>query len=326
MPLLIRNRNREDGTGGRAPSPAAMKAAFPFRSAENLPLQRSTPRREQTPDAGRRGIFETCANPGCNSGWLHLWRSRSTPVFEDGWTCSPECTLAHVEAAVRREMDGQDRVGSVRPHRIPLGLLMLEQRWITQDQLRQALKAQRAAGRGRIGEWLVRQRAVSEELVTRALGLQWSCPVLPLEFHDPEGLAVLLPRLFVDAFGALPLRVAARRILYLGFEERPDPALALALETMMGLRVESGLVRESAFRAAHANMLQAEFPPVELVEAVSATALAQVFARAVERTKPMASRLVRIHGCLWLRMWLRPQSGLLPEAASIKDMVGSIGL
>ena len=76
----------------------------------------------------------------------------------------------------------------------------------------------------------MRQQGVSEQLVTRALSLQWSCPVLPLEFHDPEALAPLLPRLFIDAFGALPLRMAAGKLLYLGFEERLDAVLALALE------------------------------------------------------------------------------------------------
>jgi len=58
---------------------------------------------------------------------------------------------------------------------------------------------------------------VSEQLVTRALGLQWSCPVLPLEYHDAQALTALMPRLFVEAFGALPLRVAAGKLLYLGF-------------------------------------------------------------------------------------------------------------
>ena len=95
---------------------------------------------------------------------------------------------------------------------------MLEQGWITSGQLRGALDAQKAAGAGRLGNWLVRQQGVSELLVTRALGLQWSCPVMPLEYHDAEALTVLLPRLFVDAFGALPLRVAADKLLYLGFE------------------------------------------------------------------------------------------------------------
>jgi hypothetical protein len=154
-------------------------------------------------------------------------------------------------------MEGRGSALEKHRHRVPLGLLMLEQGWITQEQLRKAIEAQRANGGGRLGQWLIRQQGVSEQLVTRALGLQWSCPVLPLEFHDGVALTALCPRLFVDAFGALPLRVAAGKLIYLGFEDRLDPVLALALERMTGLRVESGLVRESLFRPAHVNMLSA---------------------------------------------------------------------
>jgi len=272
----------------------------------------------------RPGLFETCANPGCQSGWLHLWRSRSVPVFEGGWCCSTACTAAMIAAALGREMDARGSAEENRPHRIPLGLAMLEQGWITNSQLRRALEAQKAAGGGRLGYWLVSQQGVDERLVTRALGLQWSCPVLGLEFHDAEGLTMLLPRLFVDAFGALPLRVAAGKILYLGFEDRLDSVLALGVERMTGLRVESGIVQESLFRPAHARMLGAKFPAVELIEAASEPALVHVLAKAVERAKPVESRLVRVHDCLWMRMWLRPQNGPMPELACVQDLICSI--
>ncbi len=273
----------------------------------------------------RPGVLEACANAGCRSGWLHLWRSRSAPVFEGGWNCSAACTGARMYAAVVREVQGRANAREGHRHRIPLGLVMLEKGWITQGQLRKALEAQRAAGKGRLGYWLVRQRAVSEQMVTRALSLQWSCPVLPLDHHDAAGLAPVMPRLFVEAFGALPLRLAVGRLLYLGFEANLDPVLALAIERMTGLRVESGMVQESLFRPAHGRMLEAKFPPVELVEAVSEAAAAHALARAVERARPVASRLVRVHDCLWLRMWLRPQNGPLPESRSVQDLVCSIG-
>jgi hypothetical protein len=276
--------------------------------------------------AMKTGLFEACANLNCRTGWLHLWRNRSVPVFENGWTCSPACTAVRVTAAVNRELDGRGYAGESHRHRIPLGLVMLEQGWITQTQLRRALEAQKAARTGRLGEWLVRQRAVSEATVTRALGLQWSCPVLPLELHDAAAMTVAMPRLFVDAFGALPLRLAGGRVLYLGFEERLDPVLALAMERMTGLQVECGMVRESLFRPAHARILDAKFPGVELVEAVSEPAAAHALARSVERTRPIASRLVRVHDCLWLRMWLSPQTGPLPETGSVLDLVCSIGI
>jgi hypothetical protein len=225
---------------------------------------------------------------------------------------------------LRREVEAQGNPQESHRHRIPLGLAMLEQGWITGTQLRRALEAQKAAGAGRLGQWLVRQQGVSEQLVTRALGLQWSCPVLGLELHDAESLTALLPRLFVDAFGALPLRVAAGKILYLGFEARLDPVLALAVERMTNLRVESGLVQESLFREAHRRMLNAKFPPVELIEAASEPALVQALTKRVERARPTESRLVRMHDCLWLRMWTRTQRGPLPDANFVQDLICSL--
>ena len=330
MPILSRNQSR-----GRSQSP---ELTGPNRPA----LQEATQRERQGAEvrgAGGRderagegrskawsGLFESCANPGCGTGWLHLWRSRQAPVFEGGWNCSASCTAARVGAAVRRELDGRGLAAESHQHRIPLGLVMLEQGWINSGQLRHALEAQRVAKAGRLGHWLVRQQGVSEQLVTRALGLQWSCPVLPLEFHDAEALAVLVPRLFVDAFGALPLRVAAGRLLYLGFEDRLDPIVALAVERMSGLRVESGLVRESLFGPAHARMLSAQFPAVELMEAVSESAVAHALSKSIEQARPVESRLVRVHDCLWLRMWRRPQCGPMPERGATQDLICSIGV
>jgi hypothetical protein len=255
---------------------------------------------------------------------MKVWRSRSVPLFEDGWSCSPACTRAQIETAFRREVEARGIPEEIHRHRIPLGLAMLEQGWITSAQLRRALEAQKAAGTGRLGQWLVRQQAVNEQLVTRALGLQWSCPVLGLEAHSPDGLTAVLPRLFVDAFGCLPLRIAAGKIVYLGFESRLDPALALAVERMTGLRAESGLVQESHFRPAYTCMLAATFPPVELIEATSQSALVQVLARRVEKLKPVASRLVRLHDCLWLRMWTDPQKGPLPQINAVRDLICSL--
>ncbi len=331
MPILSRNKGRGQDQGQ---DQFQMQAQGQTLTALSRPAQigaRQPERREaETQGAAlasraRNALFESCANPGCSSGWLHLWRSRQAPVFEGGWSCSTACTAALVTAAVRREMDGRGLAAESHQHRIPLGLMMLEQGWITSGQLRQALDAQRMAKAGRLGQWLVRQQGVSEQLVTRALGLQWSCPVLPLEYHDADALAVLVPRLFVDAFGALPLRMAAGQILYMGFEDRLDPILALAVERMSGLRVESGLVRESLFGLAHTRMLSAKYPAVELIEAVSEQVLARALSKSIEQARPVESRLVRVHDCLWLRMWRRPQSGPMPECDSIQDLICSLG-
>jgi hypothetical protein len=220
-------------------------------------------------------------------------------------------------------MDARGASRETHRHRIPLGLAMLEQGWISRSELRTALTAQRSTGNGKLGEWLVRQRSSSEDLVTRALGLQWGCPVLNMEFHNPEDLSALMPRLFIDAFGALPLRLAAGKILYLGFEDRMDPALALATERITGLRVEVGLVPSSLFRPAHTRALEARFPPVELMEAATEQVLALALTKVLEESRAVEARLARIHDCLWLRIWRRPQTGPLPEWGSIRDLIAS---
>ena len=277
------------------------------------------------PDVGLasspHGMFSTCANPRCNSGWLKVWRNRSAPVFEGGWSCGPECTQAQVAWALRREIETLGRREEPRRHRIPLGLLMLEQGWISNAQLRGALAAQRATRTGRIGYWLIHGQGVSERLVTRALALQASCPVLDIGGHTPESVAAFIPRFFLDAFGALPIRSAGSKLLYVGFEQRLDLVLALAVERMTGVRVECGLVQDSDFRPAHARVLQATFPRVELIEAVSEQVLARELARRIERERPVESRLVRVHDCYWLRMWKRPQRGPLPDAATVQDLI-----
>jgi hypothetical protein len=134
-------------------------------------------------------------------------------------------------------------------------------------------------------------------------------------------MAVVLPRLLVEAFGALPLRVAAARILYLGFEESLDPVVALGLERMLGLRVETGIVPETHFEAAHARLTGEAFPHVELIESASERPLARLLARILERKKPLASRLVRVHDCLWMRLWLHPPLGVLAERSAVEDVI-----
>ena len=77
MPVLNRGNSVDDQAGERNPF--------------LLETQLDAPNRGLRTGMGARlrsGILESCANPGCGSGWFHLWRSRSTPVFESGWSCS----------------------------------------------------------------------------------------------------------------------------------------------------------------------------------------------------------------------------------------------
>ena len=272
----------------------------------------------------RQAFLSTCANPRCSTGWLKTWRSRTSPMFEGGWCCNLECTMAQIAVALRREIEMLGHADALHHHRVPLGLVMLDQGWITAVQLREALAMQRSSGAGRIGQWLVRRHGVNEYLVTRALSLQWGCPVLSLDGHEAESVSAFLPRLFVDAFGALPLRSAAGKLLYVGFEDRVDPLVAFAIERMTDLRVECGLVQDTLFQSARERILQARFPRVELIEAVTEQVLVQELARRVERERATDCRLVRVHDCFWLRIWKRPQRGPLPDADAVQDVICSL--
>ena len=272
----------------------------------------------------------TCGNVECTSTWTAPWRNRRRPVFEGQWGCSGRCVLAMVKAAVNRELgEGEDVVVPHR-HRVPLGLVMLAQGWITHPQLRHALEAQRANGRGRIGDWLIAECGLETEQITRGLSIQWSCPVLSLKGFEPEAMSLALPRLFVEEFGVLPLRVAGQRILYLAFEDRLDASAALAVEQMSELKVESGLMDGTQFREARATLLQCDAVEANLEAATSTASLAARITAILEQKQPVAARLVRLRQYYWLRMWLESgaasSTGSLPRTnEDVSDSIFTIG-
>ena len=83
--------------------------------------------------------------------------------------------------------------------------------------------------------------------------------MLSMKGFEPEAMALVVPRVFVEEFGVLPLRVAGQRILYLAFEDRLDASAALAVEQMTELKVESGLMDGAQFREARAMLLQCDY-------------------------------------------------------------------
>lgn len=273
-----------------------------------------------------------CGNAECAGGWTVPWRNRRRPIFEGQWGCSGRCVLAMVRTAVRREVgDGAAATMTPHRHRVPLGLMMLAQGWITQAQLRKALDAQRENGRGRIGDWLIAECGVEPERVTRALSMQWGCPVLTAEGFSPEAMALTMPRLFAEEFGFLPLRVAGSRILYLGFEDRLDASAALALEQMSDLKAESGLVDETQFRAARRRMLECDAVTMKLEKLADRDVLAGRITAILEQKQPVASRLVRLHEYFWLRIWLESgaigRTGTLPiTGEDVSDHIFTIGV
>jgi Type II secretion system (T2SS), protein E, N-terminal domain len=216
-------------------------------------------------------------------------------------------------------------------HRVPLGLVMLAQGWITHPQLQKALAAQRENGRGRIGEWLISECGLDPEQIVRGLGLQWGCPVLTTEGFSAETMSLVMPKMFVEQFGLLPLRVAGSHLLYLGFADRLDASSALATEQMTELKVESGVVESSSFESARKKLLTYDGVEAQLETPEDKDAMAARVTAILEQKQPVASRLVRLHQYYWLRIWLERGSmgkvGSLPVTGEdVMDYIFTIAV
>lgn len=273
-----------------------------------------------------------CGSVDCAGGWTMPWRSRRRPIFEERWGCSGRCVLAMVRDALRREAgDGRMATASdLHHHRVPLGLLMLSQGWITHPQLRRALEAQRQNGTGKIGEWLIAECGLEAEQITRGLSMQWSCPVLSIEGFSPEAMALVMPAILVERFGLMPLRIAGSRILYLAFEDHLDASASLAVERMTGLKVESGILNEVQFRAARTRLLECDGVEAKFEAIPDAVTLAGRITAILEQKQPTASRLVRVHQYYWLRLWLENGAvgklgNLSDEGEDMRDYVFTVG-
>ena len=273
-----------------------------------------------------------CGAPGCSGGWTMPWKNRRRPIFEQEWGCSTQCLRTLVKAAVRREIGDGVRGDQHEPHkhRVPLGLVLLAQGWISHPQLQTALEAQRATGRGRIGDWLTQSCGLAEDRIARGLGVQWSCPVLTTEGFSPTSMAVVMPKRLIAEFGLVPLRIASSTLLYLAFEERMDAAVALGVEQMCGLKVESGLLAATQFQEVRAAVLGAEGVPAQMQQVADRDALTAGIVRALEKSQPVATRLVRIHQYYWLRMWLesgatRGIAHVPPNSVDVEDHLFLVG-
>ena len=197
-----------------------------------------------------------------------LWRwlgIRTPQVSLDGarYCLNPCLERALVKALPRGRFNSRRVQGS---HRIPLGLLLVSKNQLTTEQLRSALDAQRAAGRGRLGEWLRRLGFLGEPEITAALARQWSCPVLrdgsslSRSRHFPQ-----LPFALLESFAMLPVDyVAATSTLHLVFGEGVDHSVLYAIETMTGCHTEPCMA-DSSFVRAHLEELAGHRSETEVV-------------------------------------------------------------
>jgi hypothetical protein len=163
------------------------------------------------------------------------------------WLCSPECLDQVLEDLLYSLIESTRANRETRAHRFPLGLLMHSLGLISKESLQAALQAQRETGKGRVGDWLRRQGAVTESQITQALAMQWALPVYPLEKW--EGIlnwGHLLPFPLLDSFQMVPVYCSpASGLLHVAFSSRVDYTALYAIEQMLEFRTQPCVGQES---------------------------------------------------------------------------------
>ncbi len=253
------------------------------------------------------GTARQCESPTC-SHRRRLWRAWLDPVhgysLDGRWYCSPECFERALAAAVAQLLHAKPQPPAIT-HRAPLGLLMLSRGFVDNEQLKQALKAQKESGTGRVGEWLRHIGAVSEEQVTQILGLQWSIPVFPLkESRRFLECAHLVPFPLLEMAEMIPVHhIPTSQHLYVAFVDRVNYSALYALEQMLECHTEPCLAAQSHIMQA-LNELRTRPRPVEfLVDNISdhAEMAGTTLAHAI-RLNAMDVKVSGFDGFIWARL------------------------
>lgn len=253
-----------------------------------------------------RRLFARCGDPHCSHRFRRgPWGRRSNGITLNGnWYCDWACLRHGLEASLERLLQTTP-LPPARGRRIPLGLILIQLGRITPEQLRHALMLQQSQPQRRIGQWLQQIGAVREADVTRALAIQWGCPVFPLERdRSYRHCAHLVPRALQQTAHMLPVHLTRDgTLLYAGFVAAVDYALLYGIEQVLACRTVPCIVSETAFRHAQRELERTRpetewvFDGIGDVEEISRIAIG--FA---ERTRPHQLRLVRVANTIWLRL------------------------
>ncbi len=230
------------------------------------------------------------------------FRSATRPCFEERWFCRRGCLEEAVKHTVRRELrngvSGETRVR----HRVPLGLILQARGLLSYAELQRALQLQMDSG-ARLGKVLQDHFGIAEERIATALATQWNCPVWTLPEMPAANLLCLAPWTLFRRSGSLPLRLIGAR-LCLASADSVDAPIALALERMHGVQVESGIAAASQLEQFWSRLERSGPGSTRELECNTAEEAALEAAGAITQMQPVRSRIVRVGRRLWLRSWL----------------------
>ena len=242
--------------------------------------------------------------------WQRWWSRHEGIRLHGRWYCSTGC----FQAALYERLAGLALApprALPRPNRLPLGLILLSQGHITSEQLRIALERQRKAGGGRIGDWLVRMEAASEEQVTAALAAQQGCPVFAIQEAQCVPETLYWPELLADEYRAAPVfHNSARATLYVGFLERVHHPFLLSLEQMLHCSTEPCILPASVYRRQlELRRFAVRGETVAIQQWQDASEMTQTIANYAQQIHAERCGVARCNDRIWIRL---EASGGLP--------------
>jgi len=178
-----------------------------------------------------------CAGSACPKQgklWPYWLHQHSGLEFDGRWYCSRVCFEPLILGRVHSLLSSFQSE-KPRTYRLPLGLLLVRRGVISSAQLREALRCQREAGHGRIGDWLRQTADLAPHQLIAALGQQWGCPVFPLDMQEPSAAwSDLIPVPLLESASSVPAHASSdARVLHLAFGERVDHTFLYAVEQML---------------------------------------------------------------------------------------------
>lgn len=195
--------------------------------------------------------------------------------------------------------------GHTPRHRLPIGLLLLSKGLITNQNLKEALSAQRESSSGRIGEWLCQKGIVTEGQLTSALGIQWGLPVFqPAVKPDWAACAAMAPLSLMEVSHMAPIHYKPEaRALYVAFSEGLDYGTLRALEQILECTAQPCVISESEMVQALNAIRQAPRPGETVAECPSnAKAIARMTREWVEANGPEDVRAALASKFIWVRI------------------------
>ena len=258
---------------------------------------------------GEKRTPAKCTNPECPNQrgvWQTLIHKPPRGVrLHNQWVCSPDCLHQVLVPFLSPLIESTRAKQTAQTHRFPLGLLLHSLGLVSKESLHSALAAQRETREGRVGDWLLRQGAVTEAQITQALAQQWSLPVYPLEnWEQPSDCTRLLPFTLLDSFQMLPVHyLPASGLLYVAFSSKVDYTALYAIEQMLDFHTQPCVVQEShmdkVLKMLH---LQSHATGIPVAKALLASIIASATMQEVQR---FGAREVRVVGCannIWVRL------------------------